>query len=343
MDWKSVIVMLVKVLGAQLFVVAGVVPIMIWAERRVVARIQQRVGPNRAGPLGILQPLADFVKLVMKEKIAPAEADRGLYLLAPLVCGVPAFLGMLVIPYSVGPHGYVTRIPVSALLVLAIAGVQVYGLLLAGWASRSKYPLLSALRSSAQMISYELALSTLVLVPALMAGSLDLATIVERQQVGILDWHVFHYFPLAVLPFLLMVITIHAETNRTPFDLPEAEAELVAGFHTEFSSMRFAVFFMAEYAAMWNMSALTVSLYLGGWGGPGVGMLFSGGHAFAAFIIGCVYFVAKCAALMLLFVWVRGTLPRLRYDQLMSFSWKGLLPAALLSMVLIAVAMTFAS
>ncbi len=320
--------MLAKVIAATLFVVAGVVPVMIWAERRVVARLQQRYGPNRCGPLGLFQPLADAVKLAMKETIAPLSADRGLYLLAPALMAVPAFMGMLFIPYSIGPHGYVTRLPVGLLLLLAISSVQVYGLFLSGWSSNSKYPVMGSLRSAAQMVSYELSLATVALIPALLAGSLDMVEIVHNQRGGVLNWHAMHYFPLGLLPFVMMVIIAHAETNRSPFDLPEAESELVGGYHTEYSSMKFATFFMAEYAAMWNIAALTVALYLGGWGGPGVEDLY-GSSPVLGFMLGCAYFLIKTAAFMVFFVWARGTLPRLRYDQLMNFGWKGLLPAAL--------------
>jgi NADH-quinone oxidoreductase subunit H len=334
------LIMLAKVLGAQLFVIAVVVPVMIWSERRFIARLQQRYGPNRAGPFGLLQPFADFVKLVMKENVSPDVADRGIYNLAPLMAGVPAFLGMIVIPYSVGENGYAARLPVSVLLVLGLSSLQVYGVFLAGWSSRTKYPLLGALRASAQMISYELTLSCCVLIAVLMAGSLDLVQIVESQRGSILCWHVFWYFPLGLIPFVLMVIAMLAESNRCPFDLPEAESELVAGFHTEFSSMKFAVFFMAEYAAMWNMSALTVTLFLGGWSGPGVEAMCERMPT-AGFLLGCLYFIVKCAAFMVLFLWVRATLPRLRYDQLMDFGWKRLLPVALGMVGLIIAAMLF--
>ncbi|MBD3177302.1 MAG: NADH-quinone oxidoreductase subunit H [Armatimonadia bacterium] len=336
----DILIMLAKVVGATLFVVGAVVPVMIWGERRAVARIQQRYGPNRCGPLGLLQPIADVVKLAMKEKITPVNVDRGLYLLAPALAAVPAFMGMLFIPYSVGPHGFVTRLPVSLLFVLGISSLQVYGLFLAGWASNSKYPLLGSLRTSAQMISYELSLATVALIPALLAGSLDLVSIVDNQRGGIVAWHAMQYFPLGLLPFIMMIIIIHAETNRNPFDLPEAESELVGGYHTEYSSMKFATFFMAEYAAMWNMAALTVVLYLGAWTGPFVEELFAA-SPILGFLLGCGYFVAKTAAFMLLFVWVRGTLPRLRYDQLMNFGWKGLLPAALGVAVLMVALRTF--
>jgi NADH-quinone oxidoreductase subunit H len=221
--------------------------------------------------------------------------------------------------------------------MLGLSSLQVYGVVLAGWSSRTKYPLLGALRACAQMVSYELALACCVLTAVLMAGSMDLVSIAENQRGSILNWHVFWYFPLGVIPFVLMVIAMLAEANRSPFDLPEAEAELVAGFHTEFSSMKFAVFFMAEYAAMWNMSALTVTLFLGGWSGPGVEALYRHSPA-GGFILGCAYFVAKCAAFMLLFIWVRATMPRLRYDQLMDFGWKVLIPIAACNLILVSVA-----
>ncbi len=337
----DVLIVLAKVLGAQLFVVAVVVPVIIWAERRLVALIQQRIGPNRCGPFGLLQPLADFGKLLMKETITPAGADAKLYAHAPRLTAVPAFLGMIVIPYSMGEHGHAARLPISALLVLALGGIQVYGVFLAGWASGNKYSLMGAIRASAQMISYELTLGACVLIVGMMCGSLDLVEIVERQRGGIANWNVLAYFPLGVLPFVLMVIAMVAESNRAPFDLPEAESELVAGFHTEYSSTRFAAFFMAEYAAMWNISALVVTLYLGGWTGPFIESLASAGRSWLAFLLGIVYFVLKTGCFMVLYVWIRGTLPRLRYDQLMNLGWKGLLPAAFVCFLAIGAAMTF--
>lgn len=333
---------IVKVLAVQLFVAAGVVPLMIWGERRLVARLQQRVGPNRVGPLGLFQPLADVVKLVVKEEARPAEADRALYMLAPIIAVTPVFLAMVVIPYSYGDVGYIARLPTSVLLVLALSGLQIYGLFLGGWASRSKYTILGALRTSAQMISYELVLAACAFVPVLLAGSLDLVEIVDKQRGGWTSWFAFAYPPLVLVPFALMVVSIFAETNRLPFDLPEAESELVAGYHTEYSSMRFASFFMAEYAAMWNMSALTITLYLGGWWGPYLEELALEGRYWAAFALGCLYFVLKTSALMVLFIWVRATLPRVRYDQLMDFSWKSMLPAAFVAIAAIAAVMTFA-
>ncbi len=332
------LVVAIKVLAAQLFAIAVVVPLMIWGERRIVARLQQRIGPNRVGPLGILQPFADVVKLVTKESITPSEADRGLYNLAPILAGAPAFLGMVVIPYSFGEYGHAARVSVSALLLLALGSVQVYGVFLAGWASRSKYSLLGALRSAAQMISYELTLGACTLIVVLYSGSLDLARIAEGQSGSVLSWNVFRYFPLGLIPFVLMLIAMVAESNRSPFDLPEAESELVGGFHTEYSSMKFATFFMAEYAAMWNMSALVATLYLGGWSGPFVETLRSEGREWLAFGLGCLYFIAKAGALMVLYVWIRGTLPRVRYDQLMALGWKGLLPAACLCFLAVSAA-----
>jgi len=318
----EILIMLAKVIVATLFVVAGVVPVMIWAERRVVARLQQRYGPNRCGPLGLFQPFADAIKLAMKETIAPLSADRGLYLLAPALMAVPAFMGMLLIPYSIGPHGYVTRLSVGLLLVLAISSVQVYGLFLSGWSSNSKYPVMGSLRSAAQMVSYELSLATVALIPALLAGSLDMVEIVNNQRGSVLNWHAMHYFPLGLLPFVMMVIIAHAETNRSPFDLPEAESELVGGYHTEYSSMKFALFFLGEYLDVLLISSLVVILYLGGWEGP--------------WLPPVLWFALKTGVLAAGFVVVRGSLPRFRFDQLMALGWKVLIPLSLLNLLVTA-------
>ena len=302
---------------------------MTWFERRVIARLQSRLGPNRVGPFGLLQPLADGLKLFFKEDIIPAEADRTLYLLAPLLAVVPAIMAFAVVP--VGPtivlFGrqvtlYLADLNIALLYFLGLGSLGVYGVVLAGWASNNKYALLGGLRASAQMISYELAMGLAVLSVVMLTGSLSLVDIVNAQAGG--RWFVL----LQPLAFLIFLITMIAETKRAPFDLPEAEQELVAGFHTEYSSMKFALFFMGEYIAMIAISGLAVSLFLGGWRGP---------FAEQFPILGVLYFFVKLVAFLFFFVWLRATLPRLRYDHLMYLGWKVLLPLSLANVVVTAV------
>jgi len=327
---EALIEMLVKigvVFGALLLTVAY----MTWIERKLVADIQVRLGPNRVGPYGLLQPIADGIKLMFKEDLIPSQVERVVFLLAPSLSVVPAFIAFAVIPFGdtttlfgllprpVGLH--ITDIDVGVLFVFGVASLGVYGIVLAGWSSNNKYSLLGGLRSSAQLISYELSMGLSVVGVVMLAGSLSLVDIVKAQggvswMGGILpmpNWFLFSQ-PLG---FFIYVICALAETNRSPFDLPEAETELVAGFHTEYSSMKFAMFFMAEYANMITVSALAATMFLGGWLGP----------------IGPspVWFLGKVFLLLFLFIWFRATLPRFRYDQLMHFGWKWLLPLALLN------------
>ncbi len=284
-----------------------------WLERKVIGDIQVRFGPSRVGPFGLLQPIADGIKLMFKEDVVPANADRVIFILAPALSFVPALIVFAVIPF--GPSFVITDVNVGLLYVFAVASLGVYGSVLAGWASNSKYSLLGGLRSSAQMVSYELALGLSVLGVVMMTGSLSLVDIVEAQKgtwLGILPrWNIFPQF----LGFVIFLISSNAELNRAPFDLPEAETELVAGFHTEYSSMKFALFFMAEYANMIAVAALATTLFLGGWRGP--------------LLPPVIWFLLKVFAFIFLFIWIRATLPRFRYDQLMGFGWKVLLPLAL--------------
>lgn len=284
-----------------------------WVERKVIGDIQVRFGPSRVGPFGLLQPIADGIKLMFKEDVVPANADRLIFFLAPALSFVPALIVFAVIPF--GPSFVITDVNVGLLYVFAVASLGVYGSVLAGWASNSKYSLLGGLRSSAQMVSYELGLGLSVLGVVMMTGSLSLVDIVEAQKgtwLGILPrWNIFPQF----LGFVIFLISSNAELNRAPFDLPEAETELVAGFHTEYSSMKFALFFMAEYANMIAVAALATTLFLGGWRGP--------------LLPPVIWFLLKVFAFIFLFIWVRATLPRFRYDQLMGFGWKVLLPLAL--------------
>jgi NADH-quinone oxidoreductase subunit H len=293
-----------------------------WLERKVIGDIQVRFGPSRVGPFGLLQPIADGIKLMFKEDVVPANADRLIFFLAPALSFVPALIVFAVIPF--GPSFVITDVNVGLLYVFAVASLGVYGSVLAGWASNSKYSLLGGLRSAAQMVSYELGLGLSVLGVVMMTGSLSLVDIVEAQKgtwLGILPrWNIFPQF----LGFVIFLISSNAELNRAPFDLPEAETELVAGFHTEYSSMKFALFFMAEYANMIAVAALATTLFLGGWRGP--------------LLPPVIWFLLKVFAFIFLFIWVRATLPRFRYDQLMGFGWKVLLPLALANVMFTAAA-----
>jgi NADH-quinone oxidoreductase subunit H len=300
--------------------VLATVAYLTWLERKVIGDIQVRFGPSRVGPFGLLQPIADGIKLMFKEDIIPANADRLIYALAPALSLVPALIVFAVVPF--GPAFVITDVNVGLLYVLAVASLGVYGIVLAGWASNSKYALLGGLRSAAQMVSYELSLGLSVVGVVMLTGSLSLVDIVEGQQgtwYGLLPrWNIFPQF----LGFLIFLVSSNAELNRAPFDLPEAETELVAGFHTEYSSMKFALFFMAEYANMIAAGAIATTLFLGGWHGP--------------LLPPVVWFLLKVFAFIFLFVWLRATLPRFRYDQLMRFGWKVLLPAALANVMLTA-------
>lgn len=319
---------LIKIVVITGFLLTGFAYMTLF-ERRVIARLQSRVGPNRAGPQGFLQPVADGLKLIFKEDIIPAHADRFLYVLAPIIAVVPAFLAFAVVP--VGPNItlfgreitlYLVDINIAVLYFLGLGSLGVYGVVLAGWSSNNKYSLLGGLRASAQMLSYELALGLSVLGVVLLTGSLSLVEIIEAQAGG--RWFVIPQ----LVGFILFAITMVAETKRAPFDLPEAEQELVAGFHTEYSGMKFALFYMAEYMAMITISAVAITLFLGGWRGP---------FAEQFWPLAILYFFAKLALFMFAFVWVRATLPRLRYDRLMAVGWKVLLPLALANVAVTAV------
>ena len=314
----------------------------IWMERRVVARMQMRLGPNRVGPFGLGQGLADGIKLALKEDIIPRAADRAVFWLAPVLATIPAFLAIAVIP--IGPKVSIfgeetvlqlTDLPVGVLMVVAAASVGVYGLVLAGWASGSTYPLLGGLRSSAQVISYEVAMSLSLVAVFLYAGSMSTSEIVAAQASGVSgtipltdiavqlpSWYAIVLFP----SFLIYLISMVGETNRAPFDLPEAEGELVGGFHTEYSSLKFALFFLAEYINMVSVSAMAVTLFLGGWRAPWPLSLWDGANTGWWPIL---WFLAKVMVLLFIFVWLRGTLPRFRYDQFMKLGWKRLIPIAL--------------
>jgi NADH-quinone oxidoreductase subunit H len=325
-DFQFVFWAMIKIV-VILFGMLGVVSYMIFAERKIAGHMQARVGPNRVGPFGLLQPIADVLKLFFKEEFIPADANKVIFHIAPMLAVVPALVTFSVIP--IGPNFIVTDINVGLLLFLAMSSLGVYSITLGGWSSNNKYALLGGLRSAAQMVSYELAMGLSTIGVLLIAGSLSLVDIVHAQasaiQLGPLAlprWFVF-YQPVA---FAVFMITALAETNRAPFDLPEAEAELVAGFHTEYSSMKFGLFFLGEFANVITICSIAVTLFLGGWNGP-----------WLPDSLKFLWFFAKLGALLFFFIWVRWTYPRLRYDQLMNLGWKVLLPVALANIVVTSV------
>ena len=308
-------------------------------ERKVLGRMQNRWGPSRTGPFGLLQPLADGIKLFLKEDMMPLAVDRPLFLIAPMIALVCALVSISVVPF-----GAVTRVNgvdlfqvsdlnIGLLIILGVTSIGVYGIALSGWSSNNKFALLGSLRATSQMISYELALGLSLVGVVLRAGSLRLRDIVDSQSAhGALSWNILGGFQ--IVAFFIYIISAYAEANRSPFDLPEAESELVAGYHTEYSSMKFAMFFMAEYANMITISSVATLLFFGGASSP-FGHLFDGflnGLVFHA-IFSVLWFVAKILLFLLLFIWVRGTLPRFKYDQLMSFGWKFLLPIAMANII----------
>jgi NADH-quinone oxidoreductase subunit H len=325
---------LVKALFVFVFLLVNVV-VVIWFERRVVARMQQRPGPNRAGPFGLLQTVADGIKLLLQEDVIPARADKTVFLLAPIIAGTMAFVSFAIIP--MGPmitmFGHrtpmqLTDTPVAVLLVLAVAGVGAYGSVLAGWSSGSTYPLLGGLRATAQVISYEIGMGLALVAVILYSGSMSTSQIVASQKSM---WFIIPAF----FSFLVYVVTMVGETNRLPFDLAEGEGELTGGFHTEYSSMRFAMFFLGEYINMFTVSALATTMFLGGWQAPpGIAAINDG--MFNEGWWGLLWFVIKLWSFMFFFVWLRGTLPRVRYDQFMRFGWKFLIPVTLCWVVSVA-------
>jgi NADH-quinone oxidoreductase subunit H len=306
---------------------------MIWFERRVIGRMQNRPGPNRAGPWGLLQPVADALKLPLKEDIVPTGVDKLVFVVAPALAAAPAFISFAIIPWgpevSIFHHQtplQVADLPVAVLVVLAMSSIGVYGIVLAGWASRSPYALLGALRSTAQVISYEIAMGLSFVAVFLYAGSLSTSAIVSAQQ------H-YWYFWLLPVSFIIYLITMVGETNRIPFDLPEGEGEIVAGHMTEYSSMKFAMFFLAEYINMTTVSALATTLFLGGWRAPWPLSLWAGANENWWPVL---WFLIKVFILLFCYVWLRGTLPRTRYDQLMAIGWKVLIPLSIVWILLIA-------
>jgi NADH-quinone oxidoreductase subunit H len=341
MNWIDIAITLVEILVVANALMVGV-SIMTWIERRLSGVIQFRWGPNRVGPLGLFQPLADGIKFLMKEDIIPAEAHRPIFLLAPALSLVTALAAFAVVPF--GPTIEIAGKTIDLVILdldggllfgLAASSLGVYGIVCAGWSSRSKYALMGGLRSSAQMVSYELALGLSLIGVVLLSGTLRPVAIVEQQAGWFWNWNVFGGWQ--ILGFLVFLVAGFAETNRLPFDLPEAESELVAGYHTEYSAMKFSMFFMAEYIAMITVSALATTLFLGGYH-LGFPVPFDG---WPLVLLQVGAFVAKVGAFLVLFVWVRWTLPRFRYDQLMDLGWKRLFPLGLINVLLTGVLVAF--
>lgn len=332
MDMILVLEWVIKSIFLILFGVIGFA-YTTYFERRALARIQTRIGPNRAGPAGLLQPVADGIKLIFNEELIPAKADKLLFVLAPIITVLPALIIWAVVPWgtSITISGreiplYLADINVGALYIMAVASIAVYGIVIAGWSSNSKYPLLGSLRSTAQIISYELSLGLAFVGPILIANSMSMVDIVEKQQET--AW----FIVLQPLGFVIFFLAILAEINRAPFDMPEAEQELVGGYHTEYSGMKFALFFMAEYIKMIAVSAIAATLFLGGYSGPWVD---------STPWLGPIYLLLKIIILLFVIIWIRGTLPRFRYDRLMAFGWKIMLPAAMINVFLTAVVIMF--
>jgi NADH-quinone oxidoreductase subunit H len=340
--WIFIIVSVVKSL-VLLIILLTAVAYTVWLERKVVGHMQNRWGPTRVGPFGLLQPAADGLKFLFKEDLTPPHVYKPLFLAAPLISVILALTSIAVIPFGnwvwIGNQVIplqITDVNIGVLLILGVTSMGVYGVALAGWSSNNKYSLLGGLRASAQMVSYEISLGLSLVGVLIMAGSFSLREIVNAQGGHfwgfIPHWNIFNG---QIIGFFCYLMAAYAETNRIPFDLPEAETELVAGYHTEYSSMKFAMFFMAEYANMITVACLATLLFFGGWHGPVVG------HGILAALLPVFWFAAKVVAFLFLYIWVRGTLPRFRYDQLMSFGWKFLLPLSLANVIATAIAVAW--
>jgi NADH-quinone oxidoreductase subunit H len=329
---------LLKVIVVTVVLLMGVAYTVL-LERKLVGRIQNRWGPSRVGPFGLLQPLVDGAKSFLKEDIIPTTVYRPLYLLAPILSLGCALISISVVPFGspeIAKDGFrffqIADVNIGLLVILGITSIGVYGIALAGWSSNNKYSLLGSLRSSAQLVSYELALGLALVGVVLRAGTLNLREIVESQaRHGILSWNLFG--GMQFIAFFIYLMAAYAETNRAPFDLPEAESELTAGYHTEYSSMKFAMFFMAEYANMITVGCVATLLFLGGWTSPLGDLIGPFQSTFANVVFPIFWFVLKVFSFLFLYVWVRGTLPRFRYDQLMNFGWRFLLPLAILNVI----------
>lgn len=342
--WLFIVVSVIKS-AILLFVLLTAVAYTVWLERKVVGHMQNRWGPTRVGPFGLLQPAADGLKFLFKEDLTPPHVYKPLYIAAPMIAVIFALTSIAVIPFgnSVVIFGHVipfqvTDVDTGLLVILGVTSIGVYGVALAGWSSNNKYSLLGGLRASAQMVSYEISLGLSLVGVLIMSGSLSLREIVQAQSGHfwgfIPHWNIFRG---QIVGFFCYLMAAYAETNRIPFDLPEAETELVAGYHTEYSAMKFAMFFMAEYANMITVASLATILFLGGWNGP----IPTWAPYPVQVILPVIYFVAKVFAFLFLYIWVRGTLPRFRYDQLMAFGWKFLLPVALCNLIATAIAVAW--
>jgi NADH-quinone oxidoreductase subunit H len=350
MDFYFITTSLIKIV-ALLAVVLGIMNYAVYAERRISALIQDRLGPNRVGPAGLFQPIADAAKFLLKEDFTPGHVNTFYYWLAPCLAMIPAITTLAVVPFGSTLFGVpmvIADINVGVLFVFAIASLGVYGIVIAGWSSNSKYPFLGGVRSSSQMISYELSLGLAVIPVFLLIGELRLTEVVRYQiEHGwmiapfIGDWGNLHKWLLAIpmlISFVVFTIAIFAETNRLPFDLPEAETELVGGYHTEYGSMKFGLFFLGEYVAMITGSAIIVTLFLGGWHFPGIP---DGSHGWGWGLVNIFVFFSKVAALLFVFIWVRWTLPRFRYDQLMRLGWVFFFEIALVNIFLAAIILAY--
>ena len=343
MNFLPYILIAVIKIALMLFIVLTAVAYIVWLERKVVGRIQNRWGPTRVGPFGLLQPAADGIKFILKEDLTPPHVYKPLFIAAPLIAVVFALSSIALIPFGNNIHLFGYDIPVQItgagggdintglLIILGITSMGVYGIALAGWSSNNKYSMLGSLRAGAQMISYEIALGLSLVGVLILAGTFSLRGIVESQG-GHFPGYIPHWniFRGQIVAFFIYLTAAYAETNRIPFDLPEAETELVAGYHTEYSAMKFAMFFMAEYANMVTVACLATLLFFGGWNGP----IF--GPPLLQALLPLLWFFLKVFAFIFLYIWVRGTMPRFRYDQLMSFGWKFLLPLAIANLIVTA-------
>jgi NADH-quinone oxidoreductase subunit H len=350
MEYAFLLSSLIKI-AALLAVVLGIMNYAVYAERRISALIQDRLGPNRVGPAGLLQPIADAMKFLLKEDFTPAHVNTFYYWLAPCLAMIPAITTLAVVPFGSTLFGVpmvIADINVGVLFVFAIASLGVYGIVLAGWSSNSKYSFLGGVRSSSQMISYELSLGLAVIPVFMLIGQLRLTEIVRYQIANgwliapfVGDWGNLHKWLITIpmfISFVVFVIAIFAETNRLPFDLPEAETELVGGYHTEYGSMKFGLFFLGEYIAMITGSAIIVTLFLGGWHFPGVP---DGSHGWGWGLLNVFVFFSKVIALLFVFIWVRWTLPRFRYDQLMRLGWVFFFEIALVNIFIMAIVLAY--
>ncbi len=348
--WLFILASVIKS-GILLFVLLTAVAYTVWLERKVVGHMQNRWGPTRVGPFGLLQPAADGIKFLFKEDLTPPHVYKPLFIAAPLIAVIFALTSISVIPFgnAVTIRGYnipfqITDVNTGLLLILGVTSIGVYGVALAGWSSNNKYSLLGGLRASAQMVSYEISLGLSLVGVLILSGSFSLRAIVDAQSgyfLGFIPrWNIFPQF----IGFFCYLMAAYAETNRIPFDLPEAETELVAGYHTEYSAMKFAMFFMAEYANMITVACVATLLFFGGWHSPVGEQAWLQAHGAPGLLLALLpvfWFAAKIFAFLFLYIWVRGTLPRFRYDQLMSFGWKFLLPLALVNLIATAIAVAW--